>query len=142
MQSDPNTLPISARTTLLADPNRTEEEKRVLGPNEQFAHPRANGYWSSCIQVVDPLANVEEGEDPIAYTIPMTDNEAALSCAMVPFENQDGEVFLLVGTGKHMRPPGPPDASKPPITGSVHVYRVLAPGKELELAIEHSDFAP
>lgn len=32
-----------------------------------------------------------------------------------------------------MRPPGPYDSSKPPITGSVHVYRILAPGKELEL---------
>ena len=135
VQSDPNTLPLSAQETLLADPNRTEEEKRVLGPNEQFSHPRATGYWSSCIQVIDPAANVDEGEDPIAYTIRLTDNEAALSCAMVPFENQDGEVFLLVGTGKHMRPPGPASQSvgKPAITGAVHVYRVLAPGKELEL---------
>lgn len=143
VQSDPNTLPTSAQTQLLSDPNRTEEEKRVLGPNEQFGHPRAKGYWSSCIQVIDPLANIEEGEDPITYTVELTDNEAALSCAMVPFENQDGEVFLLVGTGKHMRPPGPVDRTKaapPPVTGSVHVYRVLAPGKELEL-INKTDFA-
>lgn len=85
---------------------------------------------------------MEEGEDPIAYTVELTDNEAALSCAMVPFENQDGEVFLVVGTGKHMRPPGPVDPTKPAppkTSGSVHVYRVLAPGKELEL-IHKTDF--
>lgn len=131
VQSDANTLPKSVHQRLLADPNIPEEDKVQLGPNDQFAWPRAKDYWSSCIQVVDPSA--EEGEDPVLYTVELEDNEAALCCDMIPFDNQDGEVFLLVGTGKNMRAPGPADPKQPPISGSIHVYRVLDPGRELEL---------
>lgn len=137
VQSDANTLPRSAHKRLLADPALSEEAKTQLGPNDQFIWPRGKDYWASCIQVIDPA--VEEGGNPILYTVEIEDNEAALCCAMVPFDNQDGEVFLLVGTSKNMRAPGPADPSKPPVSGAVHVYRVLDPGKELEL-MHKTDF--
>ncbi|GAB7355497.1 hypothetical protein MBLNU459_g5990t1 [Dothideomycetes sp. NU459] len=137
VQSDANTLPKAVQQRLLADPNIPEEDKTQFGPNDQFTWPRAKDYWSSCIQVVDPLA--EDGEEAIVYNVDLEDNEAALCCDMIPFDNQDGEVFLLVGTGKNMRPPGPADPRKPPVSGAIHVYRVLDPGKELEL-MHKTDF--
>ncbi|KAH0353112.1 putative splicing factor 3B subunit 3, partial [Aureobasidium melanogenum] len=135
IQSDQNVLSKQAREALLADPTRSEEDKKQMGPSEQFGWPRGPG-WASCIQVVDPTA--EDEKDGVAYTIDLDSNEAALCCDMVPFENQDGETFLLVGTGKNI-PSGAPTPSSPKSTGSVHVYRVLDPGNELEL-IHKTDF--
>ncbi|KAK8194350.1 pre-mRNA-splicing factor rse1 [Zalaria obscura] len=124
IQSDPNTLSQRTIKQLLADESIDSKDRYQVGPNHQFGWPRANGHWSSCIQVVDPQAESEE--DAVVYSIELEDNEAALCCEMVPFENQDGETFLLVGTGQHMR-----SGTQTP-KGYVHVYRVLAPGRELE----------
>lgn len=100
-------------------------------PSEQhFRWPRGNNYWASCIQIIDPLAT---SDDQVLYTQNLEDNEAALCCAIVPFKNQDGEEFLVVGTGKNMVGAGKPKLGETQSPGYVHIYRVLEAGKELEL---------
>ena len=135
IQSDANTLPKKVIGDLVSKPDISEEDKRQLGPSEQFRWPRAPNYWSSCIQVVDPTAESEEAA--VVYTVELEDNEAALCCSMVTFDNQDGETFLVVGTGKNI--PTAASAQQNRVSGLVHVYRVLDPGNEIEL-IHKTDF--
>ncbi|KAM7204044.1 Pre-mRNA-splicing factor rse1 [Naviculisporaceae sp. PSN 640] len=121
IESDNNTLPPDLQAQLLAQPNVVNGEAKALEP-EVFGHPRANGRWASCISVVDPV-----GEEPgVLQRIDLTDNEAAVSVAVVPFASQ-GDSFLVVGTGKNMvlNP-------RQSTGGAIHVYRFLEDGKELE----------
>jgi len=128
VQSDSNTLPKKVIEQLKNDSKKEETNGTQITPSQQFRWPRGNNYWSSCIQVVDVLA--ESDQTAIKHTVELEDNEAALCCAMIPFDNQDGETFFLVGTGRNM-PTGPmPPTNK--IGGSVHVYRVLENGDDLE----------
>lgn len=59
--------------------------------------------------------------------IDIGDNEAAVSAAVVPFASQEGESFLIVGTGKDMVL-NPRQFSE----GYIHVYRFHEGGKDLE----------
>ncbi|PSK51964.1 hypothetical protein B9Z65_3231 [Elsinoe australis] len=128
IQSDANTLPPQTIKQLLSDPSKSEAERKELGPSQQFRHPRGNNYWSSCISVVDPLAEAEQ--EAVLSTVTLQDNEAALCCAMVPFESRGGETLLLVGTGKNMPTSISPVQNR--VSGSVHVYSVVDSGKRLE----------
>ncbi|KAM7192535.1 Pre-mRNA-splicing factor rse1 [Rhypophila sp. PSN 637] len=122
IESDNNTLPPDLQAQLLAQPNVVNGEAKALEP-ELFGHPRANGRWASCISVVDPA-----GEEPkVLQTIDLTDNEAAVSVAVVSFASQGGESFLVVGTGKNMVL-NPRQSTE----GAIHIYRFLEDGQELE----------
>jgi len=128
IQSDPNTLPQSVIDTLLTEAETAGKDPKYVQPDKQFRWPRGSNYWSSCIQIINPLAKDDQKE--ILFTVNLVDNEAALCCAMVPFENQDGESFLLVGTGRNI--PTAETANMNRVSGFVHVYRVIDPGNELE----------
>lgn len=122
IESDNNTLPPDLQAQLLAQPNVVNGEAKVLEP-EVFGHPHANGRWASCISVVDPL-----GEEPkVLQKIDLTDNEAAVSSAVVSFASQEGESFLVVGTGKNMVL-NPRQFTE----GAIHVYRFHEDGRDLE----------
>ncbi|PSR93953.1 Pre-mRNA-splicing factor rse-1 [Coniella lustricola] len=122
IEADNNTLPLELRQKLLADPGVVNGDSTVLPP-EDFGYPRGRGRWASCINVVDPVSE----EAGIVSSIELEDNEAAVSAAVVPFASQDGESFLIVGTGKDMVL-NPRNFSE----GYIHVYRFQENGRELE----------
>ncbi|KAJ9150815.1 Pre-mRNA-splicing factor rse1 [Pleurostoma richardsiae] len=122
IESDNNTLPPELRQRLLSDPSIVNGDAKVLPPDE-FGYPRGRGRWASCISVVDPSE-----EDPrVLQRIDFTDNEAAVSAAVVSFASQDGESFLVVGTGKDMVL-NPRQFTE----GYIHVYRFHDNGRDLE----------
>lgn len=94
----------------------------VVLPPDEFGYPRAQGHWSSCIQVVDPISSKQ-----VIHQVDLGDNEAAISMAAVSFSSQDNETFLVVGTAKDLIV-SPRSYS----AGFMHVYRFLEDGKELE----------
>ncbi|KAF4999590.1 hypothetical protein FGRMN_2338 [Fusarium graminum] len=121
VEADNNTLGPELRTQLLAAAkNQTNGDVQLLPP-EQFGYPRGHGRWASCISVVDPIG------EQVLQSIELEGNEAAMSVAVVPFTGQDGESFLLVGTGKDMIL-NPRQSSE----GYIHVYRFQNNGRELE----------
>lgn len=122
IESDNNTLPPELRAQLLAQPDAVNGDTRVLPP-EDFGYPRAKGRWASCISVVNPTS-----EEPGVLTkIDLDGNEAAVSAAVVSFASQEGESFLVVGTGKDMVL-NPRQFSE----GYIHVYRFHEDGRDLE----------
>ena len=122
IESDNNTLPPELRAQLLAQSGAVNGDATVLAP-EDFGYPRAKGRWASCISVVDPVSE----EPSVLQRIDLEDNEAAVSAAVVPFASQDGESFLVVGTGKDMVL-NPRQFSE----GYIHVYRFHDDGRDLE----------
>ncbi|ROW12453.1 hypothetical protein VMCG_00773 [Cytospora schulzeri] len=122
IEADNNTLPPELRQQLLADPGVVNGDSTVLPP-EDFGYPRGRGRWSSCINVIDPASE----EPSVLSRIDLDGNEAAVSAAVVPFASQDGESFLIVGTGKDMVL-NPRQFSE----GYIHVYRFQEDGRELE----------
>ncbi|KAK3946289.1 Pre-mRNA-splicing factor rse-1 [Diplogelasinospora grovesii] len=122
IESENNTLAPELRAQLLADPNVVNGDAKVLPPDE-FGYPRGRGRWASCISVVDPV-----GEEPrVLQRVDFKDNEAAVSAAVVSFTGQEGESFLVVGTGKDMVV-SPRRFS----AGYIYVYRFHEDGKDLE----------
>ncbi len=122
IEADNNTLPPELRNQLLADPSAVNGDAKVLPPDE-FGYPRGRGRWASCISVVDPASE----EPSVLQRIDIEGNEAAVSVAVVPFASQDGESFLVVGTGKDMVL-NPRQFTE----GYIHVYRFHDDGKDLE----------
>ncbi|KAI9692634.1 MAG: pre-mRNA-splicing factor rse1 [Bogoriella megaspora] len=113
--SDNNTLAPATKTRLLneAATNGTPNTVTQELPPEHFGHPRGVQHWASQIQVVDPL-----DAKSIIASVDLDSNEAAVSLALVPFASQDGETFLLVGTGKDMVA-----TPRSYTCGFIHVYR-------------------
>jgi len=127
IESDNNTLPPELRAQLLAQESGNGEngEADVLPP-DTFGYPRAKGRWSSCISIVDPIGKGSD-EPGVLGKIVLDNNEAAVSVAVVSFASQDGESFLVVGTGKDMVL-NPRKFTE----GYIHVYRFQDDGKDLE----------
>ncbi|WZH42250.1 Pre-mRNA-splicing factor rse-1 [Fusarium acuminatum] len=121
VEADNNTLSPELRTQLLAAPETQTNGDAKLLPPAEFGYPRGHGRWASCISVVDPIG------EQVLQMIELQNNEAAMSVAVVPFTSQDGESFLLVGTGKDMIL-NPRQFSE----GYIHVYRFQQNGRELE----------
>ncbi|KAK4106551.1 hypothetical protein N658DRAFT_414786 [Parathielavia hyrcaniae] len=122
IESDNNTLPPELRAQLLEQSGVVNGEAAVLPP-EDFGYPRAKGRWASCISIVDPLSE----EPKVLQRIDLEGNEAAVSAVVVPFSSQDGESFLVVGTGKDMVL-NPRQFTE----GYIHVYRFHDDGRDLE----------
>lgn len=122
VESDNNTLPPELRAQLLAQPSAVNGDASVLPP-EDFGYPRAKGRWASCISIVDTVSE----EPKVLRRFDLEGNEAAVSAAVVPFASQDGEHFLIVGTGKDMVL-NPRQFTE----GYIHVYRFHDDGKDLE----------
>lgn len=121
IESDNNVLSPSTKSRLLNDSSIVNGDGVVLPP-EDFGYPRGNGHWASCIHVVDPVTAKET-----LQRIDLEENEAAVSIATVAFSSQDGETFLVVGTGKDMVV-----SPRSSTGGFIHVYRFQEEGKELE----------
>ncbi|KAF5679748.1 pre-mRNA-splicing factor rse-1 [Fusarium denticulatum] len=121
VEADNNTLSPEMRTQLLGAAEYLTEEDAKLLPPENFGYPRGHGRWASCISVIDPIG------EKVLQKIELAGNEAAMSVTVVPFTGQDGESFLLVGTGKDMIL-NPRQFSE----GYIHVYRFQEKGRRLE----------
>ncbi|PHH91551.1 hypothetical protein CDD83_36 [Cordyceps sp. RAO-2017] len=122
IEADNNTLPPQLREQLLADPAATNGDAKILPP-EDFGYPRGNHHWSSCISVIDPVAE----EPQVLQTLHLDNNESAVSATIVPFASQDGESFLVVGTGKDIVV-NPRKFSE----AYIHVYRLSEGGRQVE----------
>ncbi|OIW33484.1 Pre-mRNA-splicing factor rse-1 [Coniochaeta ligniaria NRRL 30616] len=120
IESENNTLPPELRQKLLEAPGVENGDAKVLPP-EDFGYPRGRGRWASCISIVDPVG------ESVLQRIDIEGNEAAVSVAVVSFASQEGESFLVVGTGKDMVL-NPRQFSE----GYIHVYRFHEGGKDLE----------
>ncbi|KAG7422627.1 Pre-mRNA-splicing factor rse1 [Fusarium oxysporum f. sp. rapae] len=121
VEADNNTLGSELRAQLLAsNDDQMNGDAKVLPP-EMFGYPRGHSQWASCISIVDPIG------EQVLQKIDLEGNEAAISVAVVPFTSQDGENFLLVGTGKDMIL-NPRQSSG----GYIHIYRFQQNGRELE----------
>lgn len=101
----------------------------------QFGHVRnAPGKWASCIRLLEPF----QGET--LHEIELEGNEAAFSCAIVPFRNNPitgvpGEQFLVVGTAKDVQL-SPRSCS----SGFLNVYKFVQQsegGEKLQLELVH-----
>ncbi|KAF5707948.1 pre-mRNA-splicing factor rse-1 [Fusarium mundagurra] len=121
IEADNNTLGLELRTQLLEAAESQAKGEAKLLPSEKFGYPRGHGRWASCISVVDPVG------EKILQKIELEGNEAAMSAAVVPFTGQDGENFLIVGTGKDMIL-NPRQFSE----GYIHVYRFKENGRVVE----------
>lgn len=121
IEADNNTLPPELRAQLLAQSN-TNGDAAILPP-EEFGYPKARNRWASCISIVDPVSD----EPSVLNRVDLDNNEAAISAAVVSFASQDGESFLIVGTGKDMIL-SPRQFSE----GYIHVYRFHDDGRDLE----------
>ena len=99
-----------------------DDRYNTVLPPEVFGYPRGERYWSSCLQIVDPV-----NEKAVLQQIDFEDNEAAISIAAVSFASQDDETFLVVGTAKDMMV-SPASHS----AAFLYVYRFQEDGKELE----------
>ncbi|KAF4511313.1 hypothetical protein G6O67_003121 [Ophiocordyceps sinensis] len=122
IESDYNTLPPKLQSRLLADPAAVNGDAKVLPP-EIFGHPRGNRHWASCISVVDPVSE----EPEVLQTLHLDDNESAVSATIVPFSSQDGENFLVVGTGKDVV------VNPRSFSGAfIHVYRLNDGGRQVD----------
>ncbi|KAI1860422.1 hypothetical protein JX265_009821 [Neoarthrinium moseri] len=122
IESENNTLAPQLRVQLREDPIVFNEISAVL-PSESFGYPRAHKRWASCINVIEPL-----GEEPqTLQRIDLENNEAAVSAAVVSFASQNGELFLVVGTGKDIVL-NPRNFS----AGYIWVYRFRQDGRGLE----------
>ena len=109
-------------TTQRASGKTVDEEMVSLAP-EQFGRPKAPaGTWASCIRIIDPTQN------STVAVIPLDNNEAAFSIAVVPFSARNGELFLVVGTAANTRV-SPRTCS----SGYLRTYQFTNDGAGLEL---------
>ncbi|KAI1770802.1 Pre-mRNA-splicing factor rse-1 [Hypoxylon cercidicola] len=120
IESNNNTLAPELSAQLLADSKVANESDTILLP-EDLGYPRGSGRWASCISIVDPVG------ERVLERLDLEANEAAVSVAVVPFASQNGDNFLMVGTGKDM-------VLNPRqfTAGYICVYRFLDNGKKLE----------
>ncbi|KAL1861595.1 hypothetical protein VTK73DRAFT_7003 [Phialemonium thermophilum] len=120
IESENNTLSPDLCAQLVGDQNSANGDTKTL-PASDFGYPRGQGRWASCISVIDPIGF------EVVQKVEFDGNEAAVSAAIVPFTSQDGESFLIVGTGKDIVL-NPRQAS----SGYIYVFRFHQNGKELE----------
>jgi len=120
VQSDVNTLSKAVKDGLLASKSDVDPVDEDLERHLGLA--RGSQHWASCIQAVDPLT-----AQAATATIELGDNEAALSCACVQFENKKDDMYLAVGTGQHMTPGSGQQSS-----GFVHIYKLTDEGRRME----------
>ncbi|KAL1695035.1 CPSF A subunit region-domain-containing protein [Schizophyllum commune] len=99
------------------------DEEVVNLPVTEFGRVKAPaGTWGSCIRIIDPTQN------STVAVIPLDNNEAAFSIAVVPFSARNGELFLVVGTAANTRV-SPRTCS----SGYLRTYQFTNDGAGLEL---------
>ncbi|KAK8190224.1 CPSF A subunit region-domain-containing protein [Phyllosticta capitalensis] len=122
-ESDNNVLSSTTRNALIQDQTSKAEngEAPVLDP-EDFGYPRGRSHWASCVQIVDPI-----NEKGVVHTLELSDNEGIVSMCLAPFESQNQETFLVVGTAKDLVV-----APRTFTAGFIHVYRLHDNGRDVE----------
>ncbi|KAF2749667.1 hypothetical protein M011DRAFT_273317 [Sporormia fimetaria CBS 119925] len=129
VESDNNTIDAGTVESLKKKDGEDAAMKTEEGPEEdqlspeQFGHPRANGLWASCIQIVDPVT-----EHAVIQTIELDKDQSAVSAALVPFESKNNEYFLAVGVANQLS--FNPYRFK---SASIRLYKVSDDGRKLEL---------
>ncbi|KAI0339861.1 hypothetical protein BDW22DRAFT_549697 [Trametopsis cervina] len=102
--------------------HKIDEDLLNLSP-ELFGRPKAPaGTWASGIRIIDPV------NASTVNFIPLDNNEAAFSIAVVSFAARGGEQMLVVGTAKDTFL-----APRSCSSGYLRTYRILNDGRELEL---------
>ncbi|KAG0056642.1 Splicing factor 3B subunit 3 [Gryganskiella cystojenkinii] len=99
-----------------------EAEDESLDP-AVFGHTRSKpGQWASLIRVIDPVAAAT------TFKLELTQNEAALSVAVLNFAVEADQMFLAVGTAAdlHLQP-------RSLSSGFIHIYKFVNEGRDLEL---------
>jgi splicing factor 3B subunit 3 len=133
IEADNNVLPPQVRQQLIdSETNGKANGHPTTLPPEEFGYPKGDRYWSSCIQIVDPINGKE-----VIKQIDFDENEAATAIATVPFASQDDETFLVVATGK--------DVIMSPRSYSasyLYVYRFQDDGRDLEFIHKTKNEAP
>lgn len=99
------------------------DEETVDLPSEVFGRPKAPaGTWASCIRIIDPV------DAKTVNVIPLDNNEAAFSLAIVPFAARGNELHLVVGTAQDTFL-----APRSCTSGFLRTYRFTEDGHNLEL---------
>lgn len=125
--SNAQTLSTETREKLKHDTNgdtngvNGDSEMTELDPAD-FGYPKGTDHWSSCIQVVDPIT-----EKAVLSTVHLTNNETAVSLAVVTFPSQQHQTFVLVGTAQDLKLS--PRSCK---AAFVHVYELEDEGRSLK----------
>lgn len=92
-------------------------------PEDTFGAPKAGpGMWASLIRIISPI------NGKTVFKIPLEQNEAAFSIALVKFASKGDDQFVLVGTVKSLVL-NPRSCAG----GYIHVYQLLEGGERLEL---------
>ena len=100
-------------------------------PAEQFGRPKAPaGTWGSCIRILDPV------ENKTIKVVPLDNNEAAFSIAIVSFTARNGDLFLCVGTASSTFL-----APRSCSSGYIRTYACINDGADLELIHKVRAFA-
>ncbi|KAL1922827.1 uncharacterized protein VTP21DRAFT_9203 [Calcarisporiella thermophila] len=121
IESDHNTYSSDELRRIRGDDVVDGEAEEI--PPEIIGLPRAPaGRWGSCIRILNPL----QGET--VSMLELEGNEAAFSMAIVQFQSQGGEAFLVVGTAKDLIL-----APRSFSAAYIHIYRFTEEGKTIEL---------
>ncbi|KAH7913267.1 CPSF A subunit region-domain-containing protein [Hygrophoropsis aurantiaca] len=84
---------VEKRLQELRQAGKSIDEEMLELPAEVFGRPKAPaGTWASAIRIIDPV------EAKTVAMIPLDNNEAAFSLAVVSFSAREGELHLVVGT--------------------------------------------
>ncbi|KAF1819766.1 uncharacterized protein K489DRAFT_412467 [Dissoconium aciculare CBS 342.82] len=121
VQSDANTLSEATRAQLRGGSIEDDEAATALEKHLGVSH--GTDHWASCIQAVDPVYR-----KAVTTTIELGENEAALCCAVVQFEEKNWDHYLAVGTGQHMSP-----GTNKTSAGFIHIYHITEDGTKLDL---------
>ncbi|KZT10782.1 uncharacterized protein LAESUDRAFT_747419 [Laetiporus sulphureus 93-53] len=107
----------------LREQGKMIDEDVVNLPPEVFGRPKAPaGTWASCIRIINPV------DAKTVTVIPLDNNEAAFSIAVVPFAVRGGELHLVVGTAQDTFL-----APRSCTSGFLRTYRFINDGQDLEL---------
>lgn len=139
IESENNTLSASTRQKLIADAGvKTEsnaDDAEMNGettngvsdsdelPPADFGYPRSKGSWASCIQVIDPV-----NDKAVTFTVDIASNQSLTCAALVFFDSQGEQPFLVVGTAN--------DLTFTPYKnngGTIQVYKITENGRALGL---------
>ncbi|KAI0084854.1 CPSF A subunit region-domain-containing protein [Irpex rosettiformis] len=114
---------VQAKLAEIRQKGQKVDEDVLNLPAEVFGRPKAPaGTWASGIRIVDPV------NARTVNFIPLDNNEAAFSVAVVSFSARGGEQMLVVGTAKDTFL-----APRSCSSGFLRTYKIINDGQDLEL---------
>lgn len=122
IETDHNTYSSQEKKKKLKALGFEQEEEEALDP-VVFGHTRSKpGQWASLIRIIDPI------QATTTFQLELSQNEAALSVAVLNFAVEADQMFLAVGTAAdlHLQP-------RSLSSGFIHIYKFVNEGRDLEL---------